>query len=289
MTFVLSQSNYGKSAIRLVKVVRDEGRHELTDVTVDVMLDGDFRAAHDEGDNSALIATDTMRNAVYALAAKHDVSGLETFGRALVEHFVVTGPTVQRAQVRLVAHPWARLGEHEHAFWAGSIVNAEHNHVLHAMHEVPAWVPLAPTVVAVLGIGLAYFMYMVAPALPARLAQTFSARPQLVWRQPAIPAEGREQATEPDPGGLYGFLLKKWYFDELYDRIFVRPARRLAAVFWHVGDERIIDGMPNGAADLAVEAARGAVRIQTGRVANYAFAMIIGLVFFVSLFMLGLR
>jgi urate oxidase len=115
MTFVLSQSNYGKSAIRLVKVMRDEGRHELSDVTVDVMLDGDFRAAHDEGDNSALIATDTMRNAVYVLAAKHDVSELETFGRALVEHFVAAGPTVQRAQVRLVAHPWARLGEHEHA------------------------------------------------------------------------------------------------------------------------------------------------------------------------------
>src|SRR5258705_154549 len=83
-----------------------EGRHELSDVTVDVMLDGDFRAAHDEGDNSALIATDTMRNSVYVLAAKHDVSELEIFGRALVEHFVVAGPTVQRAQVRLVAHPW---------------------------------------------------------------------------------------------------------------------------------------------------------------------------------------
>src|SRR3712207_5132848 len=79
------------------------------------------------------------------------------------------------------------------------------------------------------------------------------------------------------------------YFDELYDLVFVRPARRLAGLFWHVGDERIIDGMPNGAADLAVNASRGAMRIQTGRVANYAFAMIIGLVFFVSLLMLGLR
>jgi urate oxidase len=120
MTFVLSQSNYGKSAVRLVKVVRDEDRHELSDVTVDVMLDGDFRTAHEEGDNSALIATDTMRNAVYVLAAKHDVSQLETFGRALVEHFVAVGPTVERAQVRLVAHPWARLGEHEHAFQCAS-------------------------------------------------------------------------------------------------------------------------------------------------------------------------
>jgi urate oxidase len=116
MTFVLSQSNYGKSEIRLVKVVRGEARHELSDVTVDVMLEGDFGAAHSEGDNSALIATDTMRNAVYVLATKHDVSELEAFGRALVEHFVVAGPTVERAQIRLVAHPWARLGEHEHAF-----------------------------------------------------------------------------------------------------------------------------------------------------------------------------
>jgi urate oxidase len=116
MTFVLSQSNYGKSAIRLAKVVRGEARHELSDVTVDVMLEGDFDAAHSEGDNSALIATDTMRNAVYVLAAKHDISQLEVFGRALVEHFVVAGPTVERAQIRLVEHPWARLGEHEHAF-----------------------------------------------------------------------------------------------------------------------------------------------------------------------------
>jgi urate oxidase len=120
MTFVLRQSNYGKSEVRLVKVVRGEGRHELSDVTVDVMLDGDFDAAHSDGDNSALIATDTMRNGVYVLAAKHDVADLEGFGRALVEHFVEAGPTVERATIRLVEHPWARLGEHEHAFQRGA-------------------------------------------------------------------------------------------------------------------------------------------------------------------------
>jgi urate oxidase len=120
MTFVLSQSNYGKSEVRLVKVVRDEGRHELTDVTVDVMLEGDFDAAHSDGDNSALIATDTMRNAVYVLGSKHDVSDLETFGRVLVEHFVEAGPTVHRARITLVEHPWARLGDHEHAFQRGA-------------------------------------------------------------------------------------------------------------------------------------------------------------------------
>ena len=181
------------------------------------------------------------------------------------------------------------VGEQEHVFWAASIANAPTNHVLHEMHDLPAWVPLAPTVVGVVGIAAAYLMYMVAPGIPARLARTFSARPQLVMQRPVVPPEGHEQQTEPDPGGLYGFLLKKWYFDELYHAIFVRPALRLARLFWHVGDGRIIDGMPNGAASLAVGASRGAVRIQTGRVASYAFTMIIGLVFFVTLFMLGLR
>ncbi|MFC7477368.1 NADH-quinone oxidoreductase subunit L [Dankookia sp. GCM10030260] len=153
------------------------------------------------------------------------------------------------------------IGEHAHDFWHGAIFNGEHNHILHAMHEVPDWVPLAPTVMGVAGIALAYLLYMVAPGIPAQIAARFR--------------------------GVYLFLLNKWYFDELYDAIFVRPARRLAEVFWKTGDARIIDGMPNGAADLAVQVSRGAVRIQTGRVANYAFAMIIGLVVFVSLFLIG--
>jgi len=153
------------------------------------------------------------------------------------------------------------FGQGWEEFWAGSIHVAPHNHVLHDMHEVPAWVPLAPTAVGVAGIALAYILYMAAPGLPARLASSFRR--------------------------LYLFLLNKWYFDELYDAIFVRPALRLARIAFRVGDERIIDGMPNGAAALAVDVARGAVRIQTGRVANYAFAMIIGLVVFVSIFFLG--
>ncbi|MFZ4407017.1 MAG: NADH-quinone oxidoreductase subunit L [Paracraurococcus sp.] len=153
------------------------------------------------------------------------------------------------------------IGEHAHDFWHGAIFNGPNNHILHAMHEVPDWVPLAPTVMGVGGIALAYALYMVAPGIPAQLAARFR--------------------------GVYLFLLNKWYFDELYDAIFLQPARRLAAFFWKTGDARIIDGMPNGAADLAVQVSRGAVRIQTGRVANYAFAMIIGLVVFVSLFLIG--
>ena len=154
------------------------------------------------------------------------------------------------------------IGGQEHAFWAGSVHNAAHNHILHAMHEVPAWVPLAPVVVGVGGILLAYVMYMAAPGMPAALAARFR--------------------------GFYLFLLNKWYFDELYDRIFVRPALALARVFWKVGDAKIIDGMPNGAAAIAAEVSRGTVRLQTGRVANYAFTMIIGLVIFVSLFLTGI-
>jgi urate oxidase len=116
LTFVLRQAAYGKSDIRLVKVSRGDDRHELSDVTVDVSLAGDFRAAHKDGDNSALLATDTMRNAVYALAAQNAVDDLEEFARVLVEHFVAAGPTVERARVQLVEHPWARLGDQPHAF-----------------------------------------------------------------------------------------------------------------------------------------------------------------------------
>jgi NADH-quinone oxidoreductase subunit L len=113
------------------------------------------------------------------------------------------------------------------------------------------------------GIALAYALYMFAPGIPGQLAARFA--------------------------GVHRFLLNKWYFDELYDAIFVRPAQHLARALWKTGDARLIDGVPNGAASLAVQAARGAVRIQTGRVANYAFAMIIGLVLFVTLLLYGAR
>lgn len=153
------------------------------------------------------------------------------------------------------------VGHHWAEFWNGSIVNAPHNHIMHEAHEVPSWVPLAPTVVGVAGIVLAYVLYMFLPHLPGRIAA-------------AVP-------------GLYRFLLNKWYFDELYDRVLVQPLRRLAVQLWKVGDVKIIDGMPNGAASLTAQASGRVVRFQTGRVANYAFAMIIGLVLFVSIFLFG--
>jgi urate oxidase len=120
MAITLGPNNYGKSEVRLVKVVRGAERHELHDLTVDVSLEGDFAAAHEAGDNSGLTATDTMCNTVYALAQQHPVDQLETFARTLAKHFVATGPKVTHARVSIVAHPWARIGAHPHAFQGGN-------------------------------------------------------------------------------------------------------------------------------------------------------------------------
>ncbi|MCA3310358.1 MAG: NADH-quinone oxidoreductase subunit L [Roseomonas sp.] len=153
------------------------------------------------------------------------------------------------------------IGHHWEEFWNGAIVNAPSNHIMHHVHEVPGWVPLAPTIVGLGGIALAYVMYLFAPSLPGALARAFP--------------------------GVHRFLLNKWYFDELYDAIFVRPAQALARGFWKIGDVRIIDGVPNGLAASVAGAARQAVSLQTGRVASYAFTMIVGLVVLVSLLLFG--
>ena len=120
MSVVLGPNNYGKSEVRLVKVDRGADRHELRDLTVDVALSGDFEAAHLRGDNTGLLATDTMRNTVYALARQNPVDSPEAFASLLVRHFVEAGPTVTSARVRVVEHPWARLGSHPHAFERGA-------------------------------------------------------------------------------------------------------------------------------------------------------------------------
>jgi urate oxidase len=124
MSFVLRDAGYGKSEIRLVKVSRRTGGHDLLDLTVDVGLEGDFDAAYAEGDNTGLLATDTMRNTVYALAKEHPIDDIESFGRRVAEHFLAAGPGVTRARVHIVEHAWDRLEvggrPHEHAFQRGS-------------------------------------------------------------------------------------------------------------------------------------------------------------------------
>jgi urate oxidase len=125
-TTVLGRNNYGKSRVRLVKVTRLPDRHELTDLTVDIALEGDFAAAHTAGDNTGMLATDTMRNTVYALAhGQDDVADIERFGVRLAERFLEAGPSVTGARIHLAEHPWARLSSadgvpHAHAFERGA-------------------------------------------------------------------------------------------------------------------------------------------------------------------------
>ena len=117
---MLAENNYGKSGIRLVKVLRREGRHDLRDLTVAVRLEGSFEDAHVKGDNSAVLPTDTMKNTVYALARRETPGAPETFGERLGREFLGECPWLGRVEIEIVAHPWARLplgtGGHPHAF-----------------------------------------------------------------------------------------------------------------------------------------------------------------------------
>ena len=158
----------------------------------------------------------------------------------------------------IVFEPWF-IGHHWQEFWGASIFNAPDNHVLADRERVPFLAGILATIVGVVGIALAYLFYMFRPELPVRLANTFPA--------------------------VYRFLLNKWYFDELYAFLFVRPAQRLARFLWHTGDETLIDGVPNGLAALTADGSAAAVRIQTGSIATYAFTMLIGLVVLVSVFL----
>ena len=102
----LGPHRYGKERIRLVKVIRGPDRHTVRDLTVAVALEGDFAAAHTQADNSGVIATDTMKNTVYALAKERLDGPPERFGLALAAHFLDAGPQVARATITLAEHAW---------------------------------------------------------------------------------------------------------------------------------------------------------------------------------------
>ena len=120
---VLGQNNYGKSEIRLVKVRRDTDRHELWDLDVRVVLEGDFEDVHVEGDNTGLMATDTMRNTVYALAKEHLTGSIEDFGLKLVDHLLEAAPTANKCRVEFTQFRWDRIQvdgrSHDHSFVRG--------------------------------------------------------------------------------------------------------------------------------------------------------------------------
>jgi|SRR6185369_4444751 len=123
MPVTVTANSYGKSEVRLVTVRRGPDRHELKDVTVAIRLEGDFAAAYTQGDNTGVVATDTMKNTVYALAAEHPFDDIEDFGLALTDHLVKTYPQIASARVELTEHLWERIETagvesqpHPHAF-----------------------------------------------------------------------------------------------------------------------------------------------------------------------------
>ena len=147
-------------------------------------------------------------------------------------------------------------------YWGDSIVMLEGHDALANAHHVPAWAKYLPLGLAVGGIAVAYVLYIRSPELPGRMAN--AAR------------------------GLYLFLLNKWYFDELYDRIFVEPAKKLGTGLWKSGDGSLIDGVgPDGIAAAVVDVARRASRLQSGYVYHYAFAMLVGVAILVTWYMVG--
>lgn len=135
-------------------------------------------------------------------------------------------------------------------FWNGAI--AFDTHLMHAMHEVPTWVKLSATAAMLLGLLSAWYAYIGKPGLAGAIASNFRV--------------------------LHTFLLNKWYFDELYDFLFVRPAMAIGRVLWKAGDEKTIDRFgPNGLANVIRLGSVGAARLQSGYVYTYAFIMLIGL------------
>ena len=149
-------------------------------------------------------------------------------------------------------------------FWGKALKldGQQAGHIMHALHEVPHWVGWAPFVAMAAGFCLAYLYYIVAPGLPAATARAFKP--------------------------LYLFFLNKWYFDELYDRLFVRPAMWIGRALWKGGDGAVIDGTIDGTAATVSRVTDRVVRLQTGYVYHYAFAMLIGLAAIITWFMLGL-
>ncbi|ESY32456.1 MULTISPECIES: NADH-quinone oxidoreductase subunit L [unclassified Mesorhizobium] len=155
----------------------------------------------------------------------------------------------------------AFIGEGYTEFWKASLFTLPDNHILHDIHELPLWVELAPFVAMIIGFAVAWKFYIRSPELPRSVAANHRL--------------------------LYAFLLNKWYFDELYDVLFVRPAKALGRFLWKTGDGTIIDGLgPDGISARVVDVTDRVVKLQTGYLYHYAFAMLIGVAALVTWMML---
>src|SRR5580704_9984681 len=151
-------------------------------------------------------------------------------------------------------------GHDVETFFRESLKFGPDNKILEAMEQLPLYISLTPTVMMIIGFLVAYQFYIRRPDLPEALA--------------------RDQPV------LYRFLLNKWYFDEIYDFLFVRPAMWLGRLFWKGGDGFVIDGFgPDGVSAWVLDVTKNVVRLQTGYLYHYAFAMLIGVAAFVTWFM----
>ncbi|PCJ71207.1 MAG: NADH-quinone oxidoreductase subunit L [Rhodobiaceae bacterium] len=154
------------------------------------------------------------------------------------------------------------IGGTAELFWGAAIFTTEANEILEELHHAPTWVKFSPMVMMTLGFITAWYFYIRSPETPKRLAE--------------------EQEM------LYKFLLNKWYFDELYNFLFVKPAFWIGRFLWKQGDGRVIDGMgPDGVAARVLDVTRGLARLQTGYVYHYAFAMLVGVAALTTYFMFG--
>jgi NADH-quinone oxidoreductase subunit L len=156
------------------------------------------------------------------------------------------------------------VGEHSSEFWGNALFFGAGNHIPAEAEEVPFWVKVLPLVMGLLGIALAVQAYIRSKDLAAKMAKAF--------------------------GPIYTFVFNKWYFDELYDALFVNPAKALGRILWKGGDGRIIDGLgPDGISQVTVDLAKRASKLQSGYVYHYAFAMLIGVVALVSWYLVAFR
>jgi urate oxidase len=109
MAIRLGENNYGKSHVRLLRVVKQEGRHDIREVTLEIAFEGDFEAAHTKGDNRKILPTDTMKNTVYLLARQYPIEAVEDFCAHLIEHFLTYNLQVTRVRVEALQNLWSRI------------------------------------------------------------------------------------------------------------------------------------------------------------------------------------
>ena len=113
---MLTETAYGKSGVRLVKVSRRGDRHDLKDLTIAIRFEGDYDQSYTEGNNTGVLPTDTMKNTVYALAAQAAVDEPDAFGLTLARHFLERNPRLARVRIDMTEHPWGRIvvGNRDH-------------------------------------------------------------------------------------------------------------------------------------------------------------------------------